>query len=66
MCALQAGILDDTAVETAALFAAQASVVLATAQAFTQPQATAVSAGEALTSRSFIDTAKGIVTARGL
>lgn len=56
MCALQAGILDDTAVETAALFAEQASVVLATAHAFTRAQATAVSAGEALTSRSVIDT----------
>ena len=64
MYALQARAFDDTAVETAALFAEQASVVLANAQAFTQAQATAVSLGEALTSRSVIDMAKGIVTAR--
>lgn len=62
--ALQPGVFDDTAVETAALFAEQASVVLANAQAFTQAQATAVSLGEALTSRSVIDMAKGIVMAR--
>lgn len=62
--ALQAGVFDDTAVETAALFAEQAAIVLANAQAFTRAQATAVSLGEALTSRSVIDMAKGILMAR--
>jgi GAF domain-containing protein len=62
--ALQAGVLDETAVETTALFAEQASIVLANAEAFTRAQATAISLGEALTSRSVIDMAKGVVMAR--
>lgn len=62
--ALQARVLDETTMETAALFAEQASIVLANAEAFTRAQATAVTLGHALTSRSTIDMAKGIVMAR--
>jgi GAF domain-containing protein len=62
--ALQARVLDESAVETAALFAEQASIVLSNAEAFTRAQATAASLGQALTSRSVIDMAKGIVMAR--
>ena len=62
--ALQAHVLDEIAAETAGLFAEQASIVLANAEAFTRAQATAVSLGQALTSRSVIDMAKGILMAR--
>lgn len=62
--ALQSGVLDETAVDTAALFAEQASIVLANAVAFTRAQSTAVNLGEALTSRGVIDMAKGIVMAK--
>ena len=43
------------------LFAAQAAIVLANAEAFTRSQAAAMNLGEALTSRAMIDMAKGIV-----
>jgi GAF domain-containing protein len=62
--ALQARVLDDTAIETAALFAEQASIVLANADAFTRARQAALNLGEALTSRAVIDMAKGIVMAR--
>lgn len=62
--ALQAGVLDEVSVDTAALFAEQASVVLANADAFTRAQNTALNLGEALTSRAVIDMAKGIIMAR--
>jgi GAF domain-containing protein len=62
--ALQAWVFDESTVETASLFAEQASIVLANAEAFTRAQATAVSLEQALTSRSVIDMAKGIVMAR--
>ena len=62
--ALQADVFDEAAVHTAALFAEQASIVLANADAFTAAQAAAVKLGEALTSRAVIDMAKGIVTSR--
>lgn len=62
--ALQADVLDESSIETALLFAEQASIVLANAEAFTRAQATAVSLGEALTSRAMIDMAKGIIMAR--
>ena len=62
--ALQAWVLDEAAVETAELFAEQASIVLANADAFTRAQETAASLGEALTSRAVIDMAKGIIMAR--
>lgn len=62
--ALQAGIMDEAAVKTAALFADQASVVLGNAEAFTRARETAIHLGEALTSRAVIDMAKGIVMAR--
>lgn len=62
--ALRARVFDESTVETAALFAEQASIVLANAEAFTRAQATAISLEQALTSRSVIDMAKGIVMAR--
>lgn len=62
--ALQTGVLDEGSVQTAALFAEQASVVLANADAFTRAQNTALNLGEALTSRAVIDMAKGIIMAR--
>lgn len=62
--ALQARVFDESTMETAALFAEQASIVLANAEAFTRAQAAAVSLEQALTSRSVIDMAKGIVMAR--
>jgi GAF domain-containing protein len=62
--ALQAHVLDEVTADTATLFAEQASVVLANAEAFSRAQATAVSLGQALTSRSVIDMAKGILMAR--
>jgi len=61
---LQAWVLDEAAGETAELFAEQASIVLANADAFTRAQETAVSLGDALTSRAVIDMAKGIIMAR--
>ncbi len=62
--ALEPGVLDETAVDTAALFAEQASIVLANAVAFTRAQSTALNLGEALNSRAVIDMAKGIMMAR--
>ena len=62
--ALQAGVFDDSAVRTAELFAEQAAIVLANAQAFTRAQTTATNLGEALTSRAVIDMAKGIIMSR--
>jgi len=62
--ALQSGVFDDTAVETAALFAEQASIVLANAEAFTRAREAATNLGEALTSRAMIDMAKGILMGR--
>lgn len=62
--ALQPWVLDEGAAETAQLFGEQASVVLANADAFTRAQQTAVSLGDALTSRAVIDMAKGIIMAR--
>jgi AmiR/NasT family two-component response regulator len=62
--ALQAWVFDEATVQTAALFAEQASIVLGNAEAFTRAQVTVVSLEQALTSRSVIDTAKGIVMAR--
>lgn len=62
--ALQAWVLDEAAAETAVLFAEQASIVLANADAFTRAQESAFSLGEALTSRAVIDMAKGIIMAR--
>lgn len=62
--ALQAGVLDDTSAETAVLFAEQAAIVLANAEAFSRAQSTAVNLGEALSSRAVIDMAKGIVMAQ--
>lgn len=62
--ALRARVFDESTVETAALFAEQASIVLANAEAFTRAQATAISLEQALTSRSVIDMAKGIAMAR--
>jgi len=62
--ALQAGVFDDAAVRTAELFAEQAAIVLANAQAFTRAQTTATNLGEALTSRAVIDMAKGIIMSR--
>lgn len=62
--ALQARVFDETAAETAALFAEQASVVLANAEAFTRAQSAAANLGQALISRSVIDMAKGIVMGR--
>ncbi|HET7193548.1 MAG TPA: GAF and ANTAR domain-containing protein [Nocardioides sp.] len=59
--ALQSGVFDDTAVRTAELFAEQAAIVLANAEAFTRAQTTANKLGEALTSRAVIDMAKGII-----
>lgn len=59
--ALQSGVFDDAAVRTAELFAEQAAIVLANAQAFTRAQTTASNLGEALTSRAVIDMAKGII-----
>lgn len=62
--ALQAWVFDEASVKTAALFAEQAAIVLANAEAFTRAQATATNLGEALTSRGVIDMAKGIVMAQ--
>ena len=62
--ALQSGVFDDSAVRTAELFAEQAAIVLANAEAFTRAQATASRLGEALTSRAVIDMAKGIIMCR--
>jgi GAF domain-containing protein len=64
--ALEAEVLDESAVDTAALFAEQAAIVLANAVAFTRAQTTAVNLGEALNSRAVIDMAKGIVMVREL
>ena len=62
--ALQSGVFDEAAEKTAILFAEQAAVVLANAEAFTRAQNAAINLGEALTSRAVIDMAKGIVMAR--
>lgn len=62
--ALQPGAFDDAAVRTAGLFAEQAAIVLANAEAFTRAQTTATNLGEALTSRAVIDMAKGIIMSR--
>ena len=62
--ALQSGVFDVAAEKTAAMFAEQAAVVLANAEAFTRAQTAAVNLGEALTSRAVIDMAKGILMAR--
>lgn len=62
--ALQPGAFDEAAVRTAELFAEQAAVVLANAEAFTRAQTTATNLGEALTSRAVIDMAKGIIMSR--
>ena len=58
---LQSWVFDDASVATSMLFAAQAAIVLANAEAFTRAQAAAMNLGEALTSRAVIDMAKGIV-----
>ncbi|HET6668316.1 MAG TPA: GAF and ANTAR domain-containing protein [Intrasporangium sp.] len=62
--ALQPWVFDEASVKTASLFAEQAAIVLANADAFTRAQITATNLGEALTSRAIIDMAKGIVMAR--
>lgn len=59
--ALQPWVFDEASVKTAGLFAEQAAIVLANAEAFTRAQTTATNLGEALTSRAVIDMAKGIV-----
>ena len=59
--ALQSSVFDDAAVRTAELFAEQAAIVLANAEAFTRAQTTVTNLGEALTSRAVIDMAKGII-----
>lgn len=62
--ALRAGVFDEAAVKTTALFAEQAAVVLGNAEAYTRAQEAALNLGEALTSRAVIDMAKGIVMHR--
>lgn len=62
--ALHARAFDEDSARTAAVFAEQAAVVLANAEAFTSAQDMAVNLGEALASRAVIDMAKGIVMAR--
>jgi len=59
--ALRSGVFDESAVRTAELFAEQAAIVLANAEAFTRAQTAATKLGEALTSRAVIDMAKGII-----
>jgi GAF domain-containing protein len=61
---LRAGAFDEASAATAALFADQAAVVLANADAFTRAQEAAINLAEALTSRADIDMAKGIVMVR--
>ena len=62
--ALQTWVFDDASAGTASLFAEQASIVLANAEAFTRARSSAINLGEALTSRAVIDMAKGIVMAQ--
>ncbi len=57
-------MFDEASVATSALFAEQAAVVLANAEAFARVTSTATNLGEALKSRELIDMAKGIVMAR--
>ena len=57
-------VFDESSVATSALFAEQAVVVLANAEAFARVTSTATNLGEALRSRELIDMAKGIVMAR--
>ncbi len=60
----QGWVFDETSVSTATLFAEQAAIVLANAEAFARVTSAATNLGEALSSREVIDMAKGIVMAR--
>ncbi len=57
-------VLDEASAATSALFAEQAAIVLANAEAFARVTSAATNLGEALASREIIDMAKGIVMAR--
>ncbi len=61
---LRAWAMDEASAGTASLFAEQAAIVLANAEAFTRARTAAVNLGEALSSRAVIDMAKGIVMAQ--
>ena len=60
----QSWVFDEASVATSTLFAEQAAIVLANAEAFARVTSAATNLGEALTSREIIDMAKGIVMAR--